>query len=373
MKVYKEKQFLIFDMEDGRTCRYDFSTNETIGFSGSKVNSLNGQLKGYTIEDVFNSCSDPQYAKFLRFIKDKCSHHRISNLGTILSYVNRYSDWEQVFAAGCEDLFLGYNRLPAKLSEIPKGMLKTCKEYKIMISSELLDIWKEFPNQCYSAYRTEFMSLEPRDITVILKSFGWSKTSRQYINYIAELIREYHYNSLDLLHYFDRLKTFEAIEFNNYSMLYEYFDYVYMMSTISKKFDRYPRHFLTTHQIATRNYNRLKQEFDEQKFAGRINHSYEMTIGRYSFIYPSCIQDIRDEAVQQSNCVASYIDRVIDGGCDILFMRYSDSKDSSLVTLEVRNNQIVQAKQRFNYEVTAEQQEAIETWNRRMAERKGAA
>ena len=37
MKVYKEKQFLVFDFEDGKTVKYDFTTGKTIGKLGKIV------------------------------------------------------------------------------------------------------------------------------------------------------------------------------------------------------------------------------------------------------------------------------------------------------------------------------------------------
>ena len=137
-----------------------------------------------------------------------------------------------------------------------------------------------------------------------------------------------------------------------------------MMKEISGKFDKYPRHFLTTHKIACRNYNRLKHQFDEEKFKNRINTDMEHTFGEHCFIYPKCIQDIKDESVQMSNCVSSYVQKVIDGGCDILFLRRKDSPDKSLVTIEIRNNKIVQALQKYNHPLTKEQQEVVDKWNR---------
>ena len=141
-------------------------------------------------------------------------------------------------------------------------------------------------------------------------------------------------------------------------------DYARMMKEISPKFDKYPRHFLTTHKIASRNYNRLKHEFDEKKFQARINVDMEHTFGEYRFIYPKCIQDIKDESVQMSNCVSSYVQKVIDGHCDIMFLRYKDSPDKSLVTIEVRNGKIVQALQRYNHPLTSEQQDIVDKWNK---------
>ena len=41
-----------------------------------------------------------------------------------------------------------------------------------------------------------------------------------------------------------------------------------------------------------------------------------------------------------------------------------DSPDKSLVTIEVRDNVIVQALQRFNNPLTKEQQEIVDKWNK---------
>ena len=146
-----------------------------------------------------------------------------------------------------------------------------------------------------------------------------------------------------------------------------------MMKTISPKFDKYPRHFLTTHQIACRNYSRMKKEFSEELFRKRINKQYECSFGDYIFIYPDSTQDIKDEAASQNNCVASYIDKVIDGKCHILFLRKKNKPDESLVTIEVRNNHIVQARRRFNDYVTAEDQKAINAFNKKFENREDKA
>ena len=177
------------------------------------------------------------------------------------------------------------------------------------------------------------------------------------------LINEYGYTAKALLKYIDYLKTYEAIEDMEYIMR-ELHDYCNMMHKISPKFDKYPRHFLTTHKIAARNYNRLKEQFDEEEFQKRIKPEMERTFGEFVFIYPKSTNEIKDEAVQQNNCVASYIKRVLDDECDILFLRHKDAPETSLVTVEVRGGVIVQASQRFNYAVTQDQQGAIDKWNR---------
>ena len=367
MKVYKDKQFLVFDFEDGRNVKYDFATQTAIGIKGKPVQDLNKQLRGFSLNELFDCCVDKQYAKFLKFIA-KSEYYEITNIGTILSRVPRYAKYEQIYSAGFEDIVDG--SLNYTINEIPKALIKVAKTHNIKISNDLIKFWKENPDAYNLAFQLEYLSLDDKDLNNILKwhDSRYNRDTHTYIrkSYVNILINKYGYNAKSLFLYLDTLKTFEAIDKMEY-LLTELCDYANMMSTISPKFDKYPRHFLTTHQIAVRNYNRLKKEFSEQLFKQRINKDYECTYKDYVFIYPDCVQDIRDEAVSQNNCVASYIDRVIDGNCHILFLRKKSSPKDSLVTIEMRDNKIVQAKRRFNYPVTKEDQEAIDYWNNKFS------
>lgn len=205
------------------------------------------------------------------------------------------------------------------------------------------------------------------DIYILLNTRFWNGNNG-YCSYYNELIDKYNYTSKSLLLYIDSLKTYEAID-DMYSIIRELEDYARMMSTISNKFDKYPRNFLTTHRIACRNYNRLRRDYSEELFKKKIHKEYEYLYGEYKFIYPKCIQDIKDEAVQQNNCVASYIDKVINGKCHILFLRKKDNLEKSLVTIEVDvyTNMIVQARGKFNRDVTEEENIVIEAWNKKFS------
>lgn len=220
------------------------------------------------------------------------------------------------------------------------------------------------------------MSLTDEDICKIWSTdsydYDYDTFKQYYWSYFNKLIEEYGYTAKPLLLYIDQLKTFEALGDISF-VIKELYDYADMMKTISPKFDKYPRHFLTTHQIACRNYSRMKKEFPEELFKKKINKQYECSFGDYIFIYPKSIQDIKDEAASQNNCVASYIDKVIDGKCHILFLRKKNKPDESLVTIEVRNNHIVQARRRFNDDVTAEDQKAIDAFNKKFANKEDKA
>ena len=366
MKIYKDKQYLVFDFEDGRNVKYDFATQTAIGIKGKPVKNLNKQLQFLSLNQLIDCCTDKGYANFLRYIR-KEEDYNITNIGTLLQKVPLYEKYEQIFSAGFEDIINMTNFKYEKynISDIPKSLIKIAKERKIILSDDLVRYWKENVDAHYLAYQLEYMSLDDEDIFDLFKSSYY--TNRwEHESYYNMLINKYNYNAKSLLLYFDHLKTFEAID-NMRDLIQEFYDYVNMMSTISKKYDKYPRHFLTTHKIACRNYDRLKREFPEDLFKQRINKEYECSYKNYVFIYPKCTQDIKTEAANMNNCVASYIDRVIDGYCDILFLRKKDSPEESLVTIEVANNKIVQAKRRFNDPVTQEDQEAIDYWNKKFS------
>ena len=320
---------------------------------------------------MFDCCDDEKYAKFLRFVKrEESGYHPIYNIGTILNRVPRYSNYEQLFSAGIDEILDSRNKFRYTINQIPKALIKLCKNREIKLSNSILEYYKKNPDAHLLAYKLEYMSLTDDDIYRIWSTdnydFDNDTYERHYWSYFNKLIEEYGYTAKPLLLYIDQLKTFEALEDVRF-VVKELYDYANMMKTISPKFDKYPRHFLTTHQIACRNYNRMKKEFSEELFKKRINKQYECSFGDYIFIYPDSTQDIKDEAAQMSNCVASYIDKVIDGECHILFWRKKSKPDESLVTIEVRNNHIVQARRRFNDDVTVEDQKAIDAFNKKFA------
>lgn len=251
-----------------------------------------------------------------------------------------------------------------KVDNIPSGLIRICRNYDIPLTNGLVDNYKLSPDTFHYVMEIEYESLEKQDKIYLLSDIRYIE--RQYRWPLKYLCDKFGVTAKTIIHYFDYLSTYEAINITS-RFMGEYLDYIYMVSGIANKYEKFPRHFLTTHQITSRNYNRLKITFDEQRFAKIRKPEMECKFGDYVFIYPKSTQDIKDEAVQQSNCVASYINRVLEGQCDILFLRKEDAPDKSLVTIEVRDGRIVQARQHYNYAVTADQRDVIDKWDARYA------
>lgn len=90
-----------------------------------------------------------------------------------------------------------------------------------------------------------------------------------------------------------------------------------------------------------------KQLFEERK---QYFKAHEWENDTMQILAPTCVQDIIDEGQKQANCVGSYVQTVINGKCEIYFLRKKDSLTKSYVTVEVRDGKIVQAKAKYNKE-----------------------
>lgn len=371
MKAEKNKGILTFYLDDGSKVSYNLVTGVCIGKNGKPCKCLNSQLRGYSVNEIANSFEDKNFGKFISHVAQKCSRNgqSIQNIGTVFQRMDEYKREEQIYSAGLtlagafgKDYFRG------TINEIPKGLVKILREIREGVNNVNVEEYKAHPDAFNYAFNHEFTSLSKRDayrFLVYICSY-WDKNELRYTygSKFFNICDKYGYTPKSLLNYIDYLVTYEALSPDYPSkILGEIDDNCNMLSQMSNKYDRYPRHFLTSHQITSRTYQRWKQEFNEELFAKRVNTKMEVTIGDYKFIYPKTTKDIKDEAVQQSNCVASYIDKVIDGSCDIILMRKKNDVENSLVTVEVRNGKVVQARQRFNESVNESEQKALNKYD----------
>ena len=372
MKAIKHGADLIFTCDDGKIVKYNLNTGVCIGKNGKPCMYLNSQLRGYSVDEIANSFEDKNFGKFISHVAQKCSRNgqSIQNIGTVFQRMDEYKREEQIYSAGLTLAgTCGRDYFKGTINEIPKGLVKILREIREGVNNVNVEEYKAHPDAFNYAFNHEFVSLSKRDayrfLMYICSSWDRNELRYTYGNKFFNICDRYGYTPKSLLNYIDYLVTYEALSPDWPSkILGEIDDNCNMLSQMSDKYDKYPRHFLTSHQITSRTYQRWKQEFNEELFAKRVNTKMEVTIGDYKFIYPKTTKDIKDEAVQQSNCVASYIDKVIGGSCDIILMHKKNDVENSLVTVEVRNGKVVQARQRFNESVNESEQKALDKYDK---------
>ena len=358
MVGHKNGKYLEFLLDDGKTVKYDLSTGQSIGVRGKPVNSVCHKMKEYTVREVIDSIEDENYRNFLRYVNRYYNDYHTNNFGTLLTRAKTCKGKEQYFSSGVSSV--SYN-VP-DFSYCPKGLITLAARHKFEISCSAIDAYKRDPNLFNLAFTLDYVSLSSDQIVNILTS------RRNYENFIQCMMTTYNYQAKALLFYIDKIYTYEAVDVN--TIMTDLYDNARMMSFISPKFEKYPNHLLTTHNIVIRNYNRMKQEFSEELFQKRVDNSLAFNYKEYQVVVPQCPQDIKDEAVQQNNCVASYIDHVIEGTCHIVFLRHKSNPDRSLITVEIRDNKIVQAKAAYNQDPSEKQWEALNKYQIYLNERK---
>lgn len=137
-------------------------------------------------------------------------------------------------------------------------------------------------------------------------------------------------------------------------------DYISMCKGLNIKPTLYSTYLKQTHDITSRNYKIKVETEKEEIFKSRYDNFKEYKNNGYIVITPKETKDLQDEGSRLNHCVASYIKRVIDGECLIYFLRKEDKRDESLITLEVRNNAIVQVKGSHNRKPSDEERKVLE-------------
>ena len=342
----KEGKFLKFTLDNGRTVKYDLSTGQSIGIKGNPVNSTNHVFHGMSIMSVLDTLNDENYKRFLKFVKSK--NRRIASFGSLLVKAKEYRKYEQLFSSGLN--ISSYFRFP---DSVTPNVIKFAKKYNICLDDKICENYKKNTDFANLLFSMECISLNNVKKSEIL-------SSDYYYERVQALIDDKKYGYKSLIKYIDDIMTYEALSVGD--VIVNLYDYVRMMSYISNKYDKYPRNLLTSHQIAIRNYNRMKKQYEENKFKEMVDESFEWKYKSYLIMVPKCTQDIKDEAVQQNNCVASYIDDVMNGLCKIVFLRKADKPEKSLVTVEIRDNKVVQSRRAYNMPISSEEFDVLKEY-----------
>ena len=134
-------------------------------------------------------------------------------------------------------------------------------------------------------------------------------------------------------------------------------DYLRMCKVDDIKPTLYSSYLKQTHDITSRNHNVKVEQENEEIFQSRYKDFKPYRGKKYIVVAPKNSNDLKKEGDTLNHCVASYIKRVIDGECLIYFLRID--KDESLITFEVRHNDIVQVRGLHNRKPSISEVQAL--------------
>lgn len=145
------------------------------------------------------------------------------------------------------------------------------------------------------------------------------------------------------------------------SFMTELRDYLDMCTSMDIKPTLYSSYLKQTHDITSRNYEVKLTEEQAEMFENAYKgfENYTTKDKKYSVIRPKNADDVKHEGSELNHCCSSYIGKVLKRNCLIIFLRKTDKLDKSLVTIELNNKAIVQARGNSNRSISEEEYIAI--------------
>lgn len=145
------------------------------------------------------------------------------------------------------------------------------------------------------------------------------------------------------------------------SFMGELRDYLDMCVSMDIKPTLYSSYLKQTHDITSRNYEVKLTEEQAEMFENAYKDfkSFVTEDKTYSIVRPKNADDVKHEGSALNHCVASYISKVLKRNCLIVFLRKTKATDKPLVTIELENEAIVQARGASNRSITKDEYKAI--------------
>lgn len=208
----------------------------------------------------------------------------------------------------------------------------------------------------------------------------------QYARNFAIYMR--HSTPHKMLKYIEGLKSEGPYDMRNQEVN-DYHDYLQLAAGLGYNLDDdwilYPKNLKERHDQLTEEQNERKAELEKEsddkkdrKLKRTIKRKgwtrYEMETEQLLIRLPKCAHEIRKEGNAQHHCVATYMDRMVAGETCILFIRKKEEQDKSYYTVEVKDNEVIQVRGKYNVAPSEDVEEFMKVFkkNIRKAERKAS-
>lgn len=208
----------------------------------------------------------------------------------------------------------------------------------------------------------------------------------QYARNFAIYMR--HSTPYKMLKYIEGLKSEGPYAMRNQEVN-DYHDYLQLAAGLGYNLDDdwilYPKNLKERHDQLTEEQNERKAELEKEsddkkdrKLKRTIKRKgwtrYEMETEELLIRLPECAHEIRKEGNAQHHCVATYMDRMVAGETCILFIRKKEEPDKSYYTVEVRDDEVIQVRGKYNAAPSEDIEEFMKIFkkNLRKVERKAS-
>lgn len=315
MNITKERNFVRFTTNEGKTYSLNLTNGELIGLRGLPIKTY------------------PKKGDMVRALR-----HANTNLYTALAIaMERYTSPSYLAREGVRAILQGAERLDGV--NIPNLDLRFI-DYYAYINAHFNDFLtyvrqNEGIGEHYN--HNEFCDwLAFRGKGNLLGGLANVLTPAIYRDYISRSRKnetEISVAEWDIVAYYAvRCKVWDFC--GSTAKIAHYIEWCEDMRVAPQKVNNFTRVY-----VETRNeYKRRKEEIDNEKFTAtyaKHTKAWEFEYGDYTIVVPSRGQDLIDEGNRMHHCVGGYVGRVVDGETHIVFVRRKDTPDKCYITAQV--------------------------------------
>lgn len=324
-------------------------------------------FQGYSMLDI--KCEEEKFMGMIE--KTKYLNPRCKSVSSFISRLNEALVYENYIKEGIEtecSANIGYNGylrkevLKKPLEFYPKNVINFFKENKIRVTIDMEEYFirdKSFMEKVIDCLK--YCSITEEQKT----QFFIDLTYRSMFEDFRTLVNEFKYDMRSLIHYlFNYLLPFENLAYTD--SLNELKDYYEMANKIGRNVKKYPKYLRSMHDIITANYNAYKKEYDELLFEKLRKPELEFEGKEFCIVIPNNSKDIIKEGTDLNHCIGSYIDKILKKEKYIFFLRRTEEKENSLITLELIDNTIINAKGSYNRVVTEDERNFLEAYSKKL-------
>lgn len=369
----REKHIInIFNESTGKMLRYNLKEMSLQKYDASYDKWFNVErqyafFKNCSIYDLV--CPEEKFSKLIE--KSRHMNSNCSNLSTFISRLNYVMAHENFINAGIRTPLTSsrYGRrnnersIKRPYEWYTKHMIKFLKKFDIEVTVSVEQTFEKKYNLMEKIV-VFLLDCEYRD-NDIKDLFRAITGNNSRDDEFFELVERYNYEIKSLINYLlGYLRPFENLA--PYNSLHHLRDYYRMASQIGRDVKKYPKYLRSMHDIITSNFNAYKKEYSEELFLKTRREELDYSEDEFSIITPRSPKEIISEGTDLNHCVGSYIENILEGKTCIFFLRRTDEKEKSLITLELKNNCIVQAKGSRNRSLDSDERKFLNKYCKKL-------
>lgn len=364
----------------------------------STYNKVNDEYKiNRSTVEFCRSFIGEDYATFLSNRVTNCNWNR---------YINHYEkqeswrEYSRSYSAVHKAIVYPYNiKKVLKNTPYKYSMLWDLAKHSEYINIEsLLEDSLEYPSiEMLIKFKLYNLALRGREFEnngSFQKIFGVSKDfypfmKKYNITYTQlEILQLLKKKDIKAIRYLEKFSTYDLQEISNYISIDKFISYAKLHhgkidTSLYKDYLRLA--IQSGYDIKNKKYafpKDLKAEHDKLVEQFRLEHRKKVNMdickrgemlsknifkNKEFIIFPAMtLASLEDESKQQHNCVRTYAEKYGEGICDIYFVRNIKKQNKSLVTVEVKDNKVVQSKIKYNKNPNKIQISFLNEWEQKV-------